>query len=61
MKVLGTSASRSFGDVNLSVEASVRDKMPLRSGEMLFGFNVFRNTYKPFVSRSIVGSQLCSE
>lgn len=38
VEVFGASASRSFGDLNLSVEASVRDNMPLRSGQMLFGF-----------------------
>lgn len=38
VKVVGASASHSIGDVNLSVEASVRDDMPLRSGQMLYGF-----------------------
>lgn len=32
IKTAGVSASRTFGDVNLALEASVRDNMPLRSG-----------------------------
>ena len=35
VKVVGASASRSLGDFNFSVEASVRDDMPLRSTNML--------------------------
>lgn len=38
IKTAGFSASQSFGDFNLSAEASVRDNMPLMSGNMLFGF-----------------------
>ena len=38
VKVAGASASRSVGDFNFSVEASVRDNMPLRSTNMLYGF-----------------------
>ena len=38
VKVYGVSASRSLGDFNLAAEASIRDDMPLRSTNMLFGF-----------------------
>ncbi|MFM9915002.1 MAG: DUF1302 domain-containing protein [Rhizobacter sp.] len=38
VKVYGASASRSIGDFNLSTEASIRDDMPLRSANMLYGF-----------------------
>jgi hypothetical protein len=38
VKVYGLSASRSVGDFNFSGEASVRDNMPLRSTNMLYGF-----------------------
>jgi hypothetical protein len=38
VKVFGASASRSFGDFNVASEASVRDNMPLRSTNMLYGF-----------------------
>lgn len=36
IKTLGVSASRTFGEVNFSLEASVRDDMPLRSANMLY-------------------------
>ena len=38
VKVYGVSATHSFGDFNFSAEASVRDNMPLRSTNMLYGF-----------------------
>lgn len=38
VKVVGASASRSAGDFNFSGEASVREDMPLRSTNMLYGF-----------------------
>ncbi|CAN7740463.1 DUF1302 domain-containing protein [Variovorax sp. LjRoot290] len=38
VKVYGVSASRSVGDFNFAGEASVRDNMPLRSTNMLYGF-----------------------
>lgn len=38
VKVYGASASRSVGDFNFSAEASIRDDMPLRSTNMLYGF-----------------------
>jgi hypothetical protein len=38
VKLVGASASRSFGDFNVAGEASVRDDMPLRSTNMLYGF-----------------------
>ncbi|MDP9932783.1 DUF1302 domain-containing protein [Variovorax paradoxus] len=38
VKVVGASVSRSFGDTNVSLEASVRDNMPLRGGQNLYGF-----------------------
>jgi hypothetical protein len=38
IKVYGVSATRSFGDFNFAAEASVRDDMPLRSTNMLYGF-----------------------
>jgi hypothetical protein len=38
VKVLGASASHSLGDFNFSAEASVREDMPLRSTNMLYGF-----------------------
>ena len=36
IKVLGASASRTFGDFNVAIEGSVRDDMPLRSTNMLY-------------------------
>lgn len=36
IKVLGASASHTFGDFNVSVEGSVRDNMPLRSQNILY-------------------------
>jgi hypothetical protein len=36
IKVLGASATRTFGDFNVALEASVRDNMPLRSTNMLY-------------------------
>lgn len=36
IKTLGVSASQSIGDVNMAVEASVRDNMPLWSANMLW-------------------------
>jgi hypothetical protein len=38
IKTFGASASHSFGDFNVAAEGSVRDNMPLRSGNMLYGF-----------------------
>ncbi len=38
VKVYGVSASHSLGDFNLAGEVSIRDDMPLRSGNMLYGF-----------------------
>lgn len=38
VKVYGLSASRSVGDFNFAGEASIRDNMPLRSTNMLYGF-----------------------
>ncbi len=38
VKVYGASASRSVGDFNFAAEASLRDNMPLRSTNMLYGF-----------------------
>ena len=38
IRTAGMSVSRSFGDYNVSVEASVRDNMPLRTLNMLYGF-----------------------
>jgi hypothetical protein len=38
VKVVGASASRSVGDFNFSAEGSVREDMPLRSTNMLYGF-----------------------
>jgi hypothetical protein len=38
VKVYGVSATRSIGDFNFSAEGSVRDNMPLRSTNMLYGF-----------------------
>lgn len=38
VKVYGASASRSVGDYNFAAEASVREDMPLRSTNMLYGF-----------------------
>jgi hypothetical protein len=38
VRVYGVSASRSVGDFNFSGEASIRDNMPLRSQNMLYGF-----------------------
>jgi len=38
VKTYGVSATRSFGDFNFSAEASLRDDMPLRSTNMLYGF-----------------------
>ena len=38
VKVYGVSASRSLGDFNVAAEASIRDNMPLRSTNMLYGF-----------------------
>ncbi|MFN3985588.1 MAG: DUF1302 domain-containing protein [Rhodocyclaceae bacterium] len=36
IKTAGVSASRTFGEVNVALEASVRDDMPLRSTNMLY-------------------------
>jgi hypothetical protein len=36
IKTAGVSASHTFGEVNFSLEASVRDDMPLRSANMLY-------------------------
>lgn len=36
IKVLGASATHTFGDFNVAVEGSVRDDMPLRSTNMLY-------------------------
>ncbi|WP_428422783.1 DUF1302 domain-containing protein [Methylibium sp.] len=38
VRVVGVSASHSFGDYNVSVEGSIRDNMPLRNLGMLYGF-----------------------
>lgn len=38
IKTYGASISRSFGEVNLAAEGSVRDNVPLRNTNMLFGF-----------------------
>lgn len=38
VKTYGVSASRSFGEFNVSAEASIRNDMPLRSANMLYGF-----------------------
>lgn len=38
IRTYGASFSRSIGDVNVSVEASVRDNVPLRSEDILYGF-----------------------
>lgn len=38
VKAYGVSATRSIGDFNFSAEASLRDNMPLRSTNMLYGF-----------------------
>ena len=38
VKTYGVSATRSFGDFNFAAEASLRDDMPLRSTNMLYGF-----------------------
>lgn len=38
VKTVGISATRSIGDFNVAVEASLRDDMPLRSQNVLFGF-----------------------
>jgi len=38
VKTYGVSASRSFGDFNVAAEASLRDDMPLRSTNMIYGF-----------------------
>ncbi|MBI3368233.1 MAG: DUF1302 family protein, partial [Burkholderiales bacterium] len=38
VKVYGVSATRSLGDFNFSAEASLRDNMPLRNTNMLYGF-----------------------
>jgi len=38
IRTFGASVSQSFGDFNVAGEASVRDNMPLRSTNMLFGF-----------------------
>ena len=38
VKTYGVSASHSVGDFNLAGEASIRDNMPLRSTNMLYGF-----------------------
>lgn len=38
VKVYGLSATHSVGDFNFSAEASMRDNMPLRSTNMLYGF-----------------------
>jgi len=36
IKTVGVSATRTFGDFNFAIEASVRDNMPLRSTNMLY-------------------------
>jgi hypothetical protein len=38
IRTWGLSASRSIGDFNLAAEASIRQNMPLRSTNMLYGF-----------------------
>lgn len=38
IKAYGVSATRSVGDFNFAGEASIRDNMPLRSANMLYGF-----------------------
>jgi len=38
IRTFGVSASHSFGDFNVATEASIRQNMPLRSTNMLFGF-----------------------
>lgn len=38
IKAAGASVSHTIGDFNLAAEASVRDNMPLRSTNMLYGF-----------------------
>lgn len=38
VKTVGISATRSIGDFNVAVEASLRDDMPLRNQNVLFGF-----------------------
>jgi hypothetical protein len=40
IRTWGLSASRSIGDFNLSAEASIRQNMPLRSTNMLYGMNL---------------------
>jgi hypothetical protein len=38
VKTVGASLTRSIGDFNVAAEASIRDDMPLRSTNMLYGF-----------------------
>jgi hypothetical protein len=38
VKTYGASATASFGDFNFALEGSIRDDMPLRSTNMLYGF-----------------------
>jgi hypothetical protein len=52
VKVAGMSASVSVGDLNLSLEGSVRDNMPLRSGEMIYGFFPGQGAPRPATGRT---------
>lgn len=52
VKVVGSSASFSVGDLNLSLEGSVRDNMPLRSGEMFQGFFPGQAPLRPATGRT---------
>ncbi len=38
VNAVGASASRSWGDFNVALEASIRDNMPLRNTQMFYGF-----------------------
>lgn len=52
VKVAGTSASISVGDLNISLEGSVRDDMPLRSGQMIHGFFPGQAALRPASGRT---------
>lgn len=52
IKTAGVSASHSFGDFNVSVEGSVRDNMPLRNLNMLYGFFPGQPAPTPAIGRT---------
>jgi hypothetical protein len=52
VKTVGVSATRSLGDFNLAMEASVRDNMPLRSTNMIFAGSVGQAQPKPATGRT---------